>query len=102
LISYSFIYIYRDNENHDKNDEEIILERDFITSKGQSEKRDSENKNNNFNKNFNSNNLNNNNYLVNSFINNTQQSIENVNSFGGINQTFQTFKSELNLLFLNI
>lgn len=69
-----------------------MVEREAIIKKNQMDKRDLD-INNNYNRNLHSNNIINVNYLTSSLINNTQQSIENCNSFGGINQTFQTFKS---------
>ncbi len=87
--------MFSDDENHDKNDEEIMVERDNLLKNSQMEIRELEPNNQN-NRNFKSNNNIQTNYLTNSLINNTQQSVENYNSFGGINQTFQTFKSILN------
>jgi len=76
-----------------------MIETEAIIKKNYIDKRDVEMSK--FDRNLNSNKIINANYLTSSIVNNTQQSLENCNSFGGINQTFQTFKSN-SILSLNL
>lgn len=81
--------LIREDENHNKNDEELMIDRDNFF-KNEKVQIDANTQNNT---NMKSNNKMHTNILTNSLINNTQNSVENYNSFGGINQTFQTFQS---------
>ncbi len=70
-----------------------MVERDNLLKSDKMEMKELEPNSQNH-RNFQANNIMQTNYLTNSIINNTQQSVENYNSFGGINQTFQTFKAQ--------